>query len=372
MSEKHAIVKKLPSVESLGSVDVICVDKTGTLTLNQMIVTHLSCVDAPTIVLPPDSPVQQFPAFVKQQCSLINFSHLLQIGNLCNNARFTNTNDSAGSPTEIALLRLFVNLERADDRTVLFSNFFNHQLYHRSHEFPFNSEKKWMAVQCHLKGSASTIAMPPSLQPTTSKDDVERASGCYYVKGAPEMLLVKCKFYLDSSGEHQVMSKERSELILKEVDVVANKGHRIIAMAFGPQLEELVYVGFVAMIDPPRPGVSDAIQTLQNGGVRVVMITGDAQGTAISIAKEVGILPALPPPNHSLSGSELDNLSERELLESIRTIFVYYRAAPRHKMMLVKAFQSQRHIVAMTGVLRSSHFLSSSYNLTLSFHLCFD
>ncbi|KAI8915210.1 PMR1-type calcium-transporting P-type ATPase [Powellomyces hirtus] len=328
MADRHAIVKKLPSVEALGSVNVICADKTGTLTMNKMTVKKLYTLAQQRIVdvdEPADSDMLRLPASTM----------LLKIGNLCNNAHVDESGHTVGQPTEIAFLELNRRLGIVDERL--------HQI--KVSEQPFSSDRKWMAVE--YRSSTSSAPSSPSLRgPRTPRAGTPTPS-MVYIKGAAEPVLEKCKRYYVGPGDERVLDAATRVLVQGRAHDITVDGLRVLALAYGPNVNELTLVGFVGLYDPPRPGVPDAIQTLARGGVRIMMITGDSQGTATSIAQQLGI--PLNPGRGVMSGPALENLSERELQEHIAGISVFYRATPRHKMVIVKALQARGDIVAMTG-----------------------
>ncbi|KAJ3037008.1 High affinity Ca2+/Mn2+ P-type ATPase-like protein [Rhizophlyctis rosea] len=311
MADRHAIVKKLPSVESLGSVSVICVDKTGTLTMNKMTITKLYTLAHNAVI-----DVEEGMREGLMKGSAVD--NLLRVGTLCNNAHMDGTGQTVGQPTEIAFLELQSRLGRSDVRST----------YTRTSEIPFTSERKFMAVQARQNDSSS----PPF----------------YFIKGALEPVLEKCSRYYVTDVDTRVLDGATRERVKREAEEMTLQGLRILFLAFGRELGDMTLCGFVGMYDPPRRGVKEAVGTLVRGGVKVVMITGDSAGTASSIAQQLNIPTNLA--GHSLmSGPELDALSERELQEQVGSVSVFYRTTPRHKMIIVKALQARGEIVAMTG-----------------------
>ena len=188
----------------------------------------------------------------------------------------------------------------------------------------------------------------------------------YCVKGAPEAILTRCKRYYQPDPQQSLetsakpLRPEQRSLFQSNVSLLASQGLRVIALAYGRDLDDLVLVGCIAMNDPPRPGVAEAIAELQNGNVRVIMITGDAESTAVAIAEKVGILAhghlserfmsvsARDP--RTMSGAELEKLTERQLQDVVQATAVFFRTTPRHKLLVVKALQTRGEIVAMTGI----------------------
>ncbi|KAJ3159460.1 High affinity Ca2+/Mn2+ P-type ATPase-like protein [Geranomyces michiganensis] len=333
MADRHAIVKKLPSVEALGSVTVICADKTGTLTMNKMTVKKIYTL-AQQRVVDLDDPTD--PENLRLPASTM----LMRIGNLCNNAHVDESGHTVGQPTEIAFLELRNRLGLPDERS-------HHT---KVSEQPFSSDRKWMSVEYRTRAPSN----PPSPRlprvATLSRASTPTPSpSLSYVKGAPEPVLERCKRYYVGQGDERPMDPSARATVDRVSREIANEGLRILALAYGPNTADLTFVGFVGMYDPPRPGVQDAIATLRRGGVRMMMITGDSEGTASSIAQQLGI-PVIRGSNRDvMSGPALDSLSERELQEHIAGVSVFYRATPRNKMTIIKALQARGDIVAMTG-----------------------
>ncbi|KAG1781830.1 hypothetical protein EV702DRAFT_1067129 [Suillus placidus] len=352
MSKRKAIVKKLHSVEALGCISVICSDKTGTLTMNEQTVTEIYVVDENIHVDKPRSTVS--PAVRK----------LLEIGSLCNNSSMSKDGEGkyVGQSTEVALINVLSSFDMPDQR----------QSFTRLSEKPFNSEQKYMAVSgIH---SYSTTSYSGS------------SSEMYYIKGSIDAILDRCKYYFVADGSTPALDASTRSVILNNAQTTALRGLRVIAMAYGygsidsprqdsaqPQHRatqsvpvsrisvpdegktNLVFVGFQAMFDPPRKGVADAIGLLQNGGVQVVMITGDAEQTALAIAQKLGLRVGPTHPHdgqlrkYCLTGKDLDQMSKSQLVERVGSVSVFARTTPRHKMAIVEAFQARGAVVAMTG-----------------------
>ena len=328
MARRHSIVKKLPSVEALGSVNVICADKTGTLTYNRMQLTKL-------YTMAEDTP---FEIVHDPNGNLILLRHLstchidahpsigmlFLIGNLCNNSHVAGL-EVHGQPTETALLTASLRLGMADQRPY----------YHRVSTIPFNSETRSMSVLCTTKSS----------------NDGEETLGetpFFYVKGATEVIFSKCTHYFVDNDRAAPMTPEtvrRATLVASEM---ANQGLRVLALAYGRSLSELVFVGLAGIHDPPRMGVADAIGKLTLAGVRVVMITGDSKETARSIAKQLHLSSILTD-QAFMSGNEWDRMTEAQRYTHVPNVYVFYRAEPRHKLSIVQAFQANGATVAMTG-----------------------
>ncbi|KZV61334.1 calcium-transporting P [Peniophora sp. CONT] len=340
MSKRKAIVKKLHSVEALGSVSVICSDKTGTLTKNEQTVTELYTVDERVEIDPtsPTPPLSVSPALRRA----------LEIGALCNNAILSRDEPGTfvGQSTDVAFLNVLGVFNMADPRTS----------FTRTYEKPFGSEHKYMAVAGSHASQASTLGHGPK--------------ETYYVKGAIEPLLERCKFYHVADDSTPGLDANAKGMITSQANAAAARGLRVIALAYGhggpesggvtvsaassragtpaPAGERggLVFVGYMAMLDPPRRGVADSVALLQSGGVQVVMITGDAVSTAVAIANQLGMRVGH---NACLTGRELDSMSTSELQSRVGSVRVFARTSPKHKMAIVSAFQARGAVVAMTG-----------------------
>lgn len=346
MAKRKAIVKKLHSVEALGSVSVICSDKTGTLTKNEQTVTQLYVVDE-TVHLDPTSATQhtgQIPPAMKKA---------LDIGAICNNASTERNQEGQwiGQSTDVALLNVMDIFDLPNRRPT----------FKRLSEKPFSSEHKYMAVSgVHTDGTSVNIN-------GTSRE-------MYYIKGSIDTILDRCRFYYVNDESTPSLDTSTRQVITSKADLAASKGLRVIAIAFGYgpvdsrsasssretpsdnyEKTNLVFVGFQAMIDPPRKGVADSIGLLQAGGVHVVMITGDAEHTALSIAQKLGICVSQaasgrgPTSHYCLTGNAIDQMSKAQLKERVGSVSVFARTTPRHKMAIVEAFQSRGAVVAMTG-----------------------
>nr|AFX00736.1 calcium transporting ATPase [Ganoderma lucidum] len=344
MSRRKAIVKKLHSVEALGSISVICSDKTGTLTKNEQTVTELYTVDEtvpldPSATTPPNVPVT--PALRKT----------LAIGSVCNNAIRNEEGQYVGQSTDVALLNVLALFNMADQR---------HE-FTRSSELPFSSERKYMAVSGMHSGAVNG-----------------QQREMYYIKGSIDAILDRCKFYYVSDESTPALDANTRSVILSKAQATAARGLRVIALAYGygsvestpapsapssragtPSTQQdrektnLVFAGFQAMLDPPRKGVADAIGLLQSGGVQVVMITGDAEETALSIARSLGLRVSGGVGGAGragcLTGQAIDRMSKQQLREVVGGVSVFARTTPKHKMAIVEAFQSRGAVVAMTG-----------------------
>lgn len=330
MSHRKAIVKRLPSVETLGCVSVVCSDKTGTLTANQMTVVRCFTVDEGLVDLShqvPHSPSQAL-------------SRTLLAGNLCNNSYRDERGNNVGQATDVAMVNVLRSFGLEDRRPY----------FRRSHEEPFDSERKYMSVTGSLTGSGATVPTPSSTGTRT-----EEAT---YIKGAFEVVLDRCGFYIASDGRRAALDESLRQKIHVAADQMSGQGLRVLGTAQGAptaaETRTLTLCGLQGLQDPPRPGVQEAIASLQRGGVQVVMITGDAESTAVAIARQLGILPpqaagSSVPPMSVVTGKQLDTFSQRQLQDRINSVHVFARTNPRHKMRIVEALQSHGHVVAMTG-----------------------
>lgn len=320
MAKRNAIVKKLPTVETLGCVNVICSDKTGTITKNEMTVTVIITSDGYMADVTGAGYNDNGEVHIRE-CNSVemakqSISALLEIGSVCNNA-IIQTDSLLGQPTEGALLAAAMKcgLYAASDKFI------------RLQEYPFSSEQKIMAVR---------------VVPKYSTDDKEEI---YFVKGALEMLLPQCTRY-KYGGQIIPLTKQNEAEFMAEAYEVGRKGLRVLALAKGKSLQDLIYMGIVGITDPPRPLVRESIDILRQSGVSVKMVTGDSQETAVAVANLIG----LDTVHHQiLSGNDMDQMSDMQLEKCINNVSIFYRVTPKHKLMIVKALQSTGNIVGMTG-----------------------
>lgn len=310
MIKEHAIVRKLPAVETLGSVNVICSDKTGTLTQNKMTVTKFFTIDGL-------KPINELDINKSSEKLLIDALVL------CNDATYSK-DSSTGDPTEIALLVAGDNagmLKEELDST-----------YERIDELPFESDRKLMTT-------------------------VNKYNGQNYVftKGAVDNLLkVSTKIYIN--GEIKDLTDDLKSQIMESSNSMSNSALRVLSAAYKVIPNEdipvdllesdLIFIGLVGMIDPPRLEVKDSIAICKKSGIRTIMITGDHKNTAFAIAKELGIAEDI---NECISGPEIERLSDGELNAQIDNYKVFARVSPEHKVKIVKAFKSKGNTVSMTG-----------------------
>jgi len=310
MAKENAIIRKLYAVESLGSVSVICSDKTGTLTENKMTVQQVY-IDQKVI---PHDQIQTKNTVEK---------NLLLMGLLCNNSSLIDQKE-IGDPTEIAL----VKLGKQYDLDAL--NIRDHNP--RVGEIPFDSDRKLMSTVNHINQQNIMIT-----------------------KGALDVLLSKTVKIVTSKGIVDITEIDRKKI--EEVNHNFSKnGLRVLAItykelkqnrAIGAEDEkDLIFAGLIAMMDPPRKESKAAVESCINAGIKPVMITGDHKITAISIAKQIGIL---NDSSEAIEGYEIEQLTDKQLQEKVQDISVYARVTPEHKIRIVKAWQEKGNVVAMTG-----------------------
>ncbi|XP_037310497.2 calcium-transporting ATPase type 2C member 1 [Pungitius pungitius] len=319
MVKKRAIIKKLPIVETLGCCNVICSDKTGTLTKNEMTATQLFTSDGlhaeVTGVGYNGSGEVLLDGEVVHGFSCPSMSKIVEVGCVCNDSVIRNHN-VLGRPTEGALIALAMKMGLESRQ----------QEYIRLEERPFTSEQKWMSVRCVHR----TLQDKP---------------GVFFVKGAYEQVIGLCSSY-NSRGSALSLSHQQRELYQQQISYMGSAGLRVLAFASGSQMGNLTFVGLVGIIDPPRSGVKEAVAMLISSGVAIKMITGDSQETAVSIASRLGLFSK---GSQCLSGDEVDRLDLQQLSDIVTRIAVFYRASPRHKLKIVKSLQNIGAVVAMTG-----------------------
>ena len=314
MVKKHAIVKRLPAVETLGSTTVICTDKTGTLTQNKMTVSEIywngKIVKANEIE----------SNHIDNELRL-----LVDISMFCNDTKIGTNKQLLGDPTETALVDMGFNLNFDPSRF---------DRIPRIGEIPFDSERKLMTT-------------------------VNKIGDKYFVytKGGIDELLERCNRYIEN-GQVKLDRDDFEDEVRNVNNQMAKKALRVLGMAYKeldhkPSDEEikniekdLIFVGMCGMIDPPRLEVKEAVAKCKTAGIRTVMITGDHKITATAIAKELGIIQN---DNEAITGSELEKMTDEELKENVKRYSVYARVSPEHKVRIVKAWQSYGEIVAMTG-----------------------
>ncbi len=356
MASRKAIVRSLPAVETLGSTNVICSDKTGTLTENTMTVREVVCgvtnlqsfevtgkgTEITGKIMINDqiiTDINQFPLLEK----------IVKISVMCNNSKISVEDEKIksliGDPTENALLILGLkaglNIEELLAR------------YHELHEVPFDSNRKRMSVVMAPKTNSQKIIV--------------------FTKGAPEVILnphITDRFLDAESGSIMPLTEEQRKKLLLLIEEEAQQGKRILAMAYkeidkDPKIimkdfavndsaieSNLIYVGFVAMYDPPRSEAREAIKKCRDAGIEVKMITGDHKTTATAIALQIGLITPeeVEEPNAILTGQDLETLGDEiNLDETIEQVKVFARVDPEHKLAIVNSLKRKGHIVAMTG-----------------------
>ncbi|XP_061737762.1 calcium-transporting ATPase type 2C member 1 isoform X2 [Nerophis ophidion] len=319
MVKKRAIIKKLPIVETLGCCNVICSDKTGTLTKNEMTVTQMFTADGlhaeVTGVGYNGAGEVLVDGEVVHGFSHPSFSKIVEVGCVCNDSVIRNET-LLGRPTEGALIALAMKMGLESLQ----------QEYVRQEEHPFTSEKKWMAVRCVHR---------------TQQDK----AGVFFVKGAYEQVIRFCRSYYNK-GTALPLNHQQMELYQQQISYMGTAGLRVLAFASGPEMGSLTFLGLVGIIDPPRSGVKEAVAALISSGVAIKMITGDSQETAVSIASRLGLSSK---GCQCLSGDEVDHLDLQQLSRVVPRVSVFYRASPRHKLKIVKSLQNIGAVVAMTG-----------------------
>lgn len=344
MVKRHALIRKLPAVETLGSVTTICSDKTGTLTQNKMVVQRVETVSHTFSVTGEGyAPVGEFQ-LDNQTVTAEQYPELqtlMMACVLCNDALLQHEKDEwiiLGDPTEGALIA--VAGKAGVDKEPL-----SRQML-RKREFPFTSERKRMSVIS--QGAAGIGQAPDNGLPTSYQ---------MYTKGSPELILERCTL-IQLSEHPQPITDEQRNQILEQNNQMASQGLRVLGFAYKSLAslpsedaeetteQELVWLGLIGMLDAPRPEVRDAVQRCRDAGIRPIMITGDHQLTARAIAIHLGIASE---GDRVLTGQELSRFSQEELAQQVDQVNVYARVAPEHKLRIVQALQSRGKFVGMTG-----------------------
>jgi Ca2+-transporting ATPase len=334
MAARRVIVRKLSAVETLGSTTVICTDKTGTLTRNEMtvrsIITASGRLDFTGVGYDPNGELLQDGKPVHDSAFLSEVVKTVRASSLANNADFHLSEDTwvlQGDPTEGALLvaahKVHLRKQELEQR------------FPRLNEIPFSSERKLMS--------------------TLHKDRAKEERYVLFSKGAPDVLLAHCTTRL-IGNEVKPLTHEDREKILAAIEQLAHEALRTIGVAFRSlpatdqpleQLEEdSIWLGVIGMIDPPRAEAIASVRLAQQAGIRVIMITGDHPATAEAIASELGISKQ---GEVAVSGMQLQKLTDTQLIEAVRSFSVYARVAPEHKLRIVRALKANGEIVAMTG-----------------------
>ncbi|BBI31899.1 cation-translocating P-type ATPase [Cohnella abietis] len=348
MAKKKTLVRKLSALETLGRITVICTDKTGTLTQNEMMVRTVASVNRSWAVTgegyEPKGDILEVGAEAAATASAELYKEtevvdsgidgdlrrILEIGILCNNSKLDQQEGKwiiKGDPTEGALLTLAAK-----------KGMWSHHLsgWHRSHEVPFDSNTGKMSVVC--------------------KDAAKSNSECFVLtKGSVEAVLRRCNRY-QANGEIFELKEDQKQQILQQNDQLSADALRVLGFAYNPidgdrdetyiDEQNLIYVGMVGMADPPKPAIVEGIRDAQALGVKTVMITGDHPITAVAIGKQIGIYDGT---QKVLSGHELDRITDEELTGMVEDVSIFARVTPEHKLRIVMAFQKLGHKVAMTG-----------------------
>ena len=321
MAKKNALVKQLPAVETLGSATVICCDKTGTLTLNKMTVTHIA-VGSDFAKCQPTPTDKLFSSHDKS-----HFKELLNACALCVNASMDpdRPGETIGDPTEGALI-LFANKFGIDNDDY-------EDIHERLFEQPFDSDRKRMTTINEMNGRLVA-----------------------YTKGAVDEMLPLCTHFADENGVREMTDADRKN-ILSTCNAMSDKALRVLGFAVKehsaiPENEEadiefgMTFIGLTGMIDPPRKEVIGAVETCHEAGIRVIMITGDHKITALSIAKQLHIFRK---GNTIVTGAELDEMTDNQLDNAIKTAVVFARVSPADKLRIIKALKRTGEVAAMTG-----------------------
>ena len=318
MARKKAIVKKLPIVETLGCVNVICSDKTGTLTANEMTVRNIISSDDLHAEITGKGYIAD--GIVKCGGEQVRYnSHpsifkIIEVGAVCNNSHIFD-HQVTGAPTEAALLILAMKVNYTEIRDD----------YYRHEEWAFSSETKWMAVKCSPRSNPGREYL--------------------FMKGALPEVLKKSKYY--NFKDRQIeLTAEKCKHFNTQAENLMSSGLRVIGMASGSSFDDLCCVGMVGIIDPPRDGVAESIEIFRKSGVDIKMITGDSQETARAIASRLGFDLMM---KVCLSGDELNKMSTHDLENIVSTVAIFYRTTPKHKLSIIKALKKCGYVVGMTG-----------------------
>ena len=311
MSKRNAIVKQIHAVETLGAVNVICSDKTGTLTQNKMTVVrwYLNGEEREPQSIEANDPV---------------FGILLEGFLACNDAKYSQeSGKEIGDPTETAFIKYAKDNRLGYDRIM--------SGIARFDEIPFDSDRKMMTTLSHVV-----------------KDGVRR--NISYTKGAIDSVIVRCDRILDADGVRDI-TNEDVLLVTKAAEKMSSEALRVLALAYREgdekaQEKDMIFVGLGAMIDPPKPGVRETVDECHHAGIEVAMITGDHKITAFAIAKELNIATDI---SQSISGAEIDAMDPEEFRKNVLNYRVFARVSPENKVQIVQAFQSHGKICSMTG-----------------------
>lgn len=313
MAKENAIIRKLQAVEGLGSISVICSDKTGTLTQNKMTIEDAYCLNDDNL-------------------------KLAKYSILCNDASIRD-DEQIGDPTEVAFVvwaeNLGISVEkfRADNK--------------RISENPFDSDRKLMST-------LNVIVNDSSINNVNDMSDLNNSNLIMITKGATDIILSRLANIEDKGIVRQINAEDKREIEKKNIEF-SQKGMRVLAVAYKnyksydltiDDEDNLTFLGLAAMVDPPREQSESAVQECKEAGIKPIMITGDYKVTAAAIAKRIGILENA---DEACEGSVIDKMSDEELENFVKNISVYARVSPEHKIRIVKAWQAKGNIVAMTG-----------------------
>ncbi|MFW9924629.1 MAG: cation-translocating P-type ATPase, partial [Candidatus Thorarchaeota archaeon] len=346
MAKQNAIISRLPAVETLGIVDVICSDKTGTLTKNEMTVTEIKSLNHTiTVTGPGYKPIGEFyeDGIKIDPSENFDLHKILRTSLLCNNAKVNYDSETEeieiiGDPTEVALMVLARK-----------GNLLDEENYPREVEIFFDSQRKRMTT------------INRQLEKVEFEEDF-----IAYSKGSPAILLDRCT-YVSLDGKVSPMDEGMRRTILQMNDEMASRALRVLALAyrivddrlvnvreddFLTELEknievDLIFLGLVGMIDPARPEVKLALEKCRTAGIEAVMVTGDQKITAEAIAIDIGLVEGTK--WNTLTGTELEEMSEDELINAVESVRIFARVSPEHKHRIVSAFQARGHTVATTG-----------------------
>ena len=354
MIRRHALIRKLPAVETLGSATAICSDKTGTITQNEMTAVQVYA-DSDLLYITgegyrPEGELQEEDGSRAELRWYPSMRPLLQGGLLCSDARLERIESDdggeptwriVGDPTEGALVVAAAKADLWRERV--------EQELPRVAEIPFDSERKRMTTihRVLLDSTESKEIAAPELQ----------TPYVAYVKGAPDVILDLCTHITEDGGVWPLDRAQR-ERILEMNEGLASNARRVLGVAYRPleallsnpspeKVErELIFVGLIGMMDPARPEAKEAIEIARRAGIRTLMITGDYPNTATAISREIGLVQHGDP---VLSGADMDKLSDEEFAREVERTHVYARVSPQHKVRIVEALKGQGHVVAMTG-----------------------
>ncbi len=379
MIRRRALIRKLPAVETLGSVTVICSDKTGTLTENRMTVTVLDVsgdrLDLTETLLQgqpfsESEPSADVAALRQSVCGDSSLALLLAGAGLCNDAELERDEEhhgfrAVGDPTEGALAVAAARLGLPKDDLLA--------RFPRYAEVPFDSERKRMTTVHRIASTGDDVRDGPLASVLRAIHQLAHGEHFAFTKGAVDGILGVCR-YVWHEDEPKQLDESWRQRITAAHEELASSGMRVLGVAFRPLdarianrlggspqddgppsrspddgeidvEQDLIFIGMLGMIDPPRPEVALAVDRCRSAGIRPVMITGDHPLTAVHIARQLKITGD----DQVLTGQELERMGEEELRSRVETTSVYARVAPKHKMQLVQALQDNGHVVAMTG-----------------------